>query len=95
MPTIFFSDGASPIVLPQPTNLMQALLAAGKPVASSCKGDGVCGRCIIQILSGAENLSPKNATELFLYEKYRLRADQRISCQTEVLGDVKVHASYW
>ena len=74
---------------------MTCLLDAGIPVASSCEGDGVCAKCKIQILEGAENLSPENETEAFLKEKNNIPQDQRISCQTQIHGDVKIDATYW
>lgn len=76
-------------------NLMESLLKNGVPVASSCHGDGVCGKCKIQIVSGAENLSPENETEKFLRNKLEVPKDQRISCQTQVLGNVSVNTGYW
>ena len=74
---------------------MQSLLDAHLPVASSCLGDGVCGRCRVQIVSGKENLSPIGATEEILRDRLKIPAEQRISCQTNVLGDVTVDTSYW
>lgn len=76
-------------------NLMKSLLENGVPVASSCHGDGVCGKCKIQIVSGAENLSPENETEKFLRGKLAIPKDQRISCQTQVLGNISVNTGYW
>ena len=74
---------------------MEALLEGGLPVASSCSGDGVCAKCKITVLEGMENLSPENEIESFLREKNKIPKNQRISCQTRVLGDVKVDTSYW
>lgn len=74
---------------------MAALRANKIPVASSCRGDGICGRCRIQILSGAENLSPPNEREIFLRDRYSLAPNERISCQAEVLGDLLIDTTYW
>ena len=74
---------------------MKALLAAGLPVASSCQGDGICAKCRIQIVEGAENLSPVNPREQILRDRLRIPREYRISCQTLVLGDIKIDASYW
>ena len=74
---------------------MQALLDASIPVASSCKGDGVCAKCRIDIIEGQKNLSTENERELFLRERHAVPKSQRISCQTEVLGDITIDASYW
>lgn len=95
MPEISFAKNRAPVQVELGANLMQALLASGLPVASSCNGDGVCAKCRINILRGAENLSPENDTEIFLKEKNKLTSAQRISCQTQVLGDVQVDATYW
>ncbi|MNJ93320.1 2Fe-2S ferredoxin-5 [compost metagenome] len=74
---------------------MKALLDAGLPVASSCDGDGVCAKCKMIVLEGAENLSAPNETEDFLKETNNLDKNVRISCQTEILGDITIHATYW
>lgn len=76
-------------------NLMDALLRAGLPVASSCDGEGVCSKCRIRILQGSENLSARNEVEIFLMEKSKFTDDFRISCQTHISGDITVEATYW
>lgn len=75
--------------------LMEALLAHGLPVASSCKGDGICGKCKIEILEGAENLNPKTSAEVVLSERLRFSSTQRLSCQAKAHGDVKIDTAYW
>ena len=70
-------------------------LAAGLPVASSCHGDGVCGKCGVKVLAGAENLSAVGPVEQILRERLKLAPEVRVSCQTEVLGDITVDTSYW
>jgi 2Fe-2S ferredoxin len=96
MPLISFARvHRAPLTVSPGENLMQALLKAGLPVASSCHGDGVCAKCRLQILKGWENLSAPNETELFLREKFELATNQRISCQSQVEGDIEIDASYW
>lgn len=96
MPVISFAKKhRAEIPVEAGANLMKALLAAEVPVASSCNGDGVCAKCRLQISNGLSNLSPMNDTEKFLKEKFQLKSNQRISCQTFVWGDVEVDASYW
>lgn len=75
---------------------MEALLAAGLPVASSCRGDGVCTKCRLHV----RELEPGAASSATQFEKGLLNriqadADERISCQTEVLGSIEVDAAYW
>lgn len=74
---------------------MQALLDNGIPVASSCKGQGVCGKCHIKILKGAANLSAETPSELQLKEKNCISETSRISCQTKILGNIVIDADYW
>ena len=45
--------------------LMKTLLDHQVPVASSCQGEGVCGKCRITIPSGRENISPISEIEKF------------------------------
>ncbi|MGZ3768789.1 MAG: 2Fe-2S iron-sulfur cluster-binding protein [Bdellovibrio sp.] len=95
MPLISFKKNRAPITVPFEVNLMEALLEAGVPVASSCNGDGVCAKCKIIVVEGKNNLSKENETEIFLKQKFSLSADQRISCQTKVTGDITIDATYW
>ena len=76
-------------------NLMQNLLDAGIPVASSCRGDGVCARCRIQVTEGLENLSKPNPTEVYLRDRHSFEKNERISCQVQVTGDIKIDTPYW
>lgn len=74
---------------------MQSLLDGGLPVASSCRGDGVCAKCRVEIHEGRKNLSPETELEKFLRERHSIPKDQRVSCQVQVLGDITVSTSYW
>lgn len=95
MPIISFAKNRPPIEVSIGANLMESLLNAGLPVASSCFGDGICARCRIQIVKGGESLSPIGTLEEILKTRLRIPADVRISCQTQVLGDVTIDATYW
>jgi 2Fe-2S ferredoxin len=95
MPKIEFVKNRPPLEVPYGANLMRSLQAADIPVASSCDGDGVCVKCRLQIVEGAQNLSPENDLEQFLREQHDIPKNERVSCQTEVRGDVKVNAGYW
>lgn len=79
----------------QGTVLMEALLKAGLPVASSCHGDGICGKCRVQIVAGAENLTKINEIETLVRDRLRVPAEFRISCQTRVVGDITIDTAYW
>jgi 2Fe-2S ferredoxin len=96
MPEIrFHKNKKSPISIEKGANLMQALLAADVPVSSSCHGDGVCAKCRIEVIEGAENLSEANEIELDLKQRNKIADNFRISCQTSVMGDILIDAAYW
>jgi 2Fe-2S ferredoxin len=95
MPNIRFLKNRDPLTVEAGANLMKSLLEAGLPVASSCHGDGICAKCRIQIIEGAENLSQVNPREQMLRDRLRIAREYRISCQTLVLGDITVDATYW
>lgn len=95
MPKIKFAKPIPEFEVEPGALLMPSLLAAGLPVASSCNGDGVCAKCRIQVLEGHENLSPPNEIENGLRDRLKIPRTIRISCQTQVLGDIRIDASYW
>lgn len=54
----------------------------------SCGGYGQCGTCIVEVVEGMENLSPKTAVEL---RKLKKKPESyRLACQTMVNGPVSV-----
>lgn len=95
MAKIMFVKSRPEFEVSQGANLMTALLEQGHPVASSCRGDGVCAKCRVRIVEGAKNLSPETEIEAMRREQYDFARDERLACQAEVLGDVKVDTSYW
>ena len=95
MPMISFRKPRPPADAPEGMSLMDALLAAGLPVASSCRGDGVCAKCRVVVVEGKENLSRENETEAYLRERHNIPKVERVSCQVQVLGPVTVDTSYW
>lgn len=64
-----------------------------KPIGSGCN-DSSCATCRIEVLEGAENLSPQDARERATLEANGHDADTlRLACRTEILqGSVKVKA---
>jgi adenylate cyclase len=94
MTKITFLD-ESQIEVKKGINLMSAIIAAGKPIGSSCSAIGICGKCFVRVIMGMENLSHPNPIERKLLERENLPSDYRISCQTKVYGPVTVTTSYW
>ena len=54
----------------------------------NCGGYGQCGTCVVEIVEGSDNLSPRTQVE---ERKLRKRPDNcRLACQTLVNGPVTV-----
>ena len=54
----------------------------------NCGGYGQCGTCVVEILDGAENLSPRTEIE---EKRFKNKPDTyRLACQTTVNGRVSV-----
>jgi ferredoxin len=54
----------------------------------NCGGYGQCGTCVVEVVAGAENLSPRTAVEERKLKKWP--ANCRLACQTLVNGPVTV-----
>jgi len=52
----------------------------------NCGGVGQCGTCIVEVLTGMENLSERTAVEV----RKLKNPTYRLACQTMVYGDVTV-----
>lgn len=57
------------------------------PVEFDCrKAD--CGICLVKVISGAEDLSPPNPSELDFLKAMRADEDERLGCQIRIFGSV-------
>ena len=81
--------------VPHETLLFDAACRAGLPVASSCSAEAVCGKCVMKVLNGQENLSPVSSHEKRLLVRDKRQESERISCMTRVVGNCTVTTGYW
>jgi ferredoxin len=91
-------DGDAPprrIAVVRGTTLLEAVRSAGLPVARGCGGGGLCGRCGLRIVAGAEGVAPESAAEARAKARNRIDADLRLACQVRVDGPLEVSAPYW
>ncbi len=96
MPKIHFKKNHLPdLSVTHGAQLMQSLQAAGIPVASSCGGEAVCGRCKVQIFEGAAQLGKPQEKELLTLKRLRIGPTERLACQVCVVSDVTLDTSYW
>ena len=75
--------------------LLDAARRAGAPLGNSCGGVGVCARCRVRVVSGAENLSPPTTIESRVSAQRALGNDERLACQSIVRGECAVTTTYW
>ena len=55
---------------------------------NNCGGVGQCGTCVVEVLEGSQNLSPRSdVEEVYLSDR---PANYRLSCRTSVNGDVTI-----
>lgn len=86
MAKLIFENSGEEVELPNGSSIAEACETAGVPFACS---EGVCGTCVIEILDGADNLSPPTEEETdFLGDD---AGEERLACQTKILrGTVTV-----
>ena len=66
---------------------------AGAPLGNSCGGVGVCARCKVRVVEGAENLSTPTSIEARFSKGFA--EGERMACQAIVQGAVTVTTTYW
>jgi adenylate cyclase len=76
---------ASPVV-----SLLNLSLRQGVPIQTVCGGRAQCGRCLIRILEGAENLNPRGEAEKLRLAALNAGEDMRLACQSYARGDVTI-----
>ena len=75
--------------------LLDAARRANAPLGNSCGGIGICARCRVRVVEGAENLSAPTSVEERVSQQRGLSPDERLACQAVVLGDCDVITTYW
>lgn len=87
-----FLNAARKVDCGQYANLRKVALLHGVSVYKgiteklNCRGNGICGTCVMEIVEGLDHLSPKTRREEFKLKGQP--AKRRLSCQCQVLGDV-------
>lgn len=75
--------------------LLDVARRAGAPLGASCGGTGICARCKVRVVSGAENLSPPTSIESRIGGQRGFAEDERMACQAIVMGECSVTTTYW
>jgi ferredoxin len=90
----FLPSGRS-VRIPRGMTLLSAARRAGLPVASACGAEGICGRCAVAILAGAEALPRETPFEAEVKRRNRVPTAQRLACRIAVTAPLEVTAGYW
>jgi len=77
------------------TTLLEATRLAGLPIATACGESGVCARCGLRILAGAERLDPEGDQERRIKSRNRIDPELRLACRVTARGQLTVTADYW
>lgn len=94
MPTVDFYFEKKKVEVGQNANLRGVALANGIEIyegpfkLTNCHGLGLCGTCVVEVLEGMENLTPRTKAENSKLKG--LSPTLRLSCQCQVRGDVAV-----
>ena len=80
--------------------LYDLIRGAGWPLGSSCRGEGVCGRCALQVDGPAAALAPEGEDEARLKRREGLGAEAVLACLRAAApcdGDLEltVTTTYW
>ncbi len=71
-------------------NMLAHSMMADRSHRQACGGQGECGTCRVQVVSGGENLTPPTVHEREFMAEFpdALAADERLGCQCRPLGNV-------
>ena len=76
--------------------LFVALRRAGIPVASSCSGGVVCGRCVVRVIEGEGSVLGPEEEETEILRRDGAGPGDRLACRTIACGDgVVLTTGYW
>lgn len=104
MPKVTFVSEKQEIEVPQGANLRDEARKAGIELYKglfrylNCRGNGLCGTCLVLVKKGMENLSPKTVREKISFNldpktmmaTIGVEEEARLSCQVTVNGDCTV-----
>ena len=94
-PLVRFLPADQTIQVPAGTTLLEAARRAGLPLASSCSGEGACGRCGMRIVNRDPNLAPETDSERRVKARNRVEDELRLACRTGISSNITVTTSYW
>jgi ferredoxin len=95
MPLIRFQPSERSVRVPPGTTLLDAARRVGLPMASACGADGLCAKCVVRVLRGAEGLDPESELETRAKRRNRVADELRLACRVTPDCDVEITTPYW
>jgi ferredoxin len=71
-------------------NLLNILNANNLSISQSCGANATCTTCRVLVVKGIENCGPRTEIESERAEERGFAANERLACQTQVLGDIEI-----
>lgn len=93
MPKIQFRPSGRTVSVQPGTLLIDAIRAAGLPIASPCGDDLICAKCGVWIHEG--RTTREAPVERDAKRRNRVPEGQRLACALRVRDDLVVSADYW
>jgi 2Fe-2S ferredoxin len=75
--------------------ILDAARRSGAPLGNSCGAVGICARCRVEIVEGAQSLTPPTDIERRIGTQRGFASNERMACQAVVTGDCVVTTGYW
>lgn len=88
--TIEFQPNGYRLDSTHPINALDAVRQAGINLTAVCGGEGICGKCVIQLLSALDNYAPKEIERKYLAPE-KLAQGYRFACRTSLDRDIKIY----
>lgn len=90
MSKVTFHKSGKTVELASGASLIDIEDIANNEIPFGCRS-AACGTCAIDVISGMNNLSPKNEDEQDLLDTLNINKDsRRLACQCTIYGDVTV-----
>jgi ferredoxin len=93
VPRLLFLPQQRTLEVPLGARLIDAIRAAGLPIAHPCGDILLCGRCAVRVLAG--EVDRESAAESLSKRRARVEPSARLACALRVRGDLSLTTSYW
>ncbi len=86
--TVDFQPIGRRIDVEQGGTLLHAAQLTGTDLVAACSGIGICGTCLVRVMSG--ETTPPSLSELDLLDSEKIKTGYRLACQCIPLSDTRI-----